>query len=512
MGKKSTPPPPDYTAAAEKTAASNQEAMTQQTWANRPSQVDPWGRIDWQASSTIDPSTGKPVTQWTQNTTLDPRLQQALDSQINVQQQRSDMAQGLMGRAQGEFSQPMDWGSLSPWGATPQGGNLQTYTSPFGFGGPQASYINPTTGAGYGGPQGGNLQAYTSAYGGGPQQQAIDTSRMATPQLQMGLDFGGTQNVQGADVSRQRAEDAIYKSATSRLDPQWQQRQTDLETQLANRGITTGSEAYTRAMDDFNRQRSDAYQQASMGAITGAGAEAQRNQGMDLSAHQQQVGDITAQGQFANTAAGQAFGFGGQAAQQQLAAQQAAFGQSLQAGQYGLGQQQQAFGQQQAATAQNYAQAMQAYQQQMAQQQQAYQQQLGSSGQYYQQGADAYQRMLAQQQQAFAQQQQAGAQNFQQQYQSSQLANQLRQAQLQEAMTRRGFSLNEIQALLNGQQVSMPNFQGFQGAGNAGGVDYSGAAQNQWGAAIDANNAQQAGWANTLNAITGIGMAGIMRK
>ncbi len=388
MGKKSGPPAPDYAGAAEATAASNKENLTQQTWANRADQNTPWGSLTWNSSTAVDPSTGQNVTRWTQNTTLDPRLQQAVDSQIDMQNQRSQLAGGLMGRVESEFSQPMQWGNAQQWGGVPQAGSMS--------------------------PQG------------------IDTSRMATPGLQTSLNFSGTQGVQGSDQSRQRAEDAIYQSATSRLNPQWDQRQQQLQTQLANQGITQNSAAYTRAMDDFNRSRTDAYTQAQMNAITGAGAEAQRNQGMDLALRQQQVGEIGQQGNFANTAAGQAFQFGNAARDQQLAAQQAAFNQQSVAGQ----------------------------------------------------------------------------QNFGQQMQQSQYQNQLRQQQLAEQMQQRGYSLNEIQALLNGQQVSMPQFGSYSQAGMAAPTDYLGAANSQYQAGLNSYNAQQAGLGNLMGGAASI--AGMM--
>lgn len=468
MGKKSGPPAPDYTKAAEAQAASSERNTTMQTWANRANQTTPWGSSTWQASQAIDPATGKPVTQWTENTTLDPRLQGALDSQIAMQQGRSDLANSLMPRAQQEFGQAMDWSGLTPWGGAAQAGQL-----------------NPMTGA-----NGRGLNPTTSAFSfGGPRVQNIDTSRANVPQLntnlganagaiQSGLDFGGVQDVAGSAQQRQRAEDAIYRSATSRLDPQWQQRQQKLETDLANRGITQNSEAYSRAMADMERARTDAYQQASMGAITGGGAEAQRNYGMDIGLRQQQVGEIGQQGQFANAAQAQQFGQGLQAGQannaalgqgfqfgqsardQQLAAQQALFQQQQQRGQYGLGQQAQAFGQQQAAA------------------------QFG----------------LGQEQQAFGQQQAAGAQNFNQQMAAAQFQNQLRNQQLTEAMQQRGFSLNEINAIISGQQVAAPQFQGYNQAGVAQPTDYMGAAQNQYSAALNNQNAQNAQFGNMLGA------------
>src|SRR5262245_38643339 len=134
MGKKSGPPPPDYTGAAEKTAQSNKEAVTAQTWANRADQYDPWGNVTWDTQKYTDPATGQVVTKWVQNTKLDPKLQEALNSQINVQNARSQQAEDLIGRMQSEFGQQMDWSQLPDWAAGPQAGNLRATTNPYGFG------------------------------------------------------------------------------------------------------------------------------------------------------------------------------------------------------------------------------------------------------------------------------------------------------------------------------------------------------------------------------------------
>lgn len=408
MGKKSAPAAPDYTAAAQAQADQSKENLTQQTWANRADQFNPWGSQTWSSQAAVDPATGQPITKWSQSTNLDPRLQQALDSQIDIQNQRSGIAQNLLGRVESEFGQPMQWGQLGAWGQGPaQAGGLQAYTNPYGFG--------PRLETGMG--------------------------RGAAP-IQMGLDYSGLQDVQGSGQQRQRAEDAIYQSAASRLDPQWQQRQQSIESDLANRGITRGSDAYSRAMADFGRDRTDAYQQAQMAAITGGGAEAQRNYGMDIGLRQQQATERGQLGQFGNQA------------------QQQAFQQSIEGGQ-----------------ARNAA-----------------------LGQGYQFG-------MNQQQQAFGQQQQAGAQNFQQQLAMSQYQNQLRQQQLQEMIQQRGFSLNEMQALLNGQQVSMPQFGGYSQAGVAEGADLMGAAKAQYSASMDQYNAKQA---QTAGLMQGLGSMGSM--
>ena len=183
-------------------------------------------------------------------------------------------------------------------------------------------------------------------------------------------------------------------------------------------------------MADFNRQKTDAYNQATYSSIGAGNQAAQQQQQMDLALRGQQVGEIGQQGQFANQAANQAF-------QQQLAQRQ-----------YGLQQQQQAFGQQQ----------------------------------------------------------NLGAQNFNQQMAQANYANQLRQQQMQEMIQQRGFSLNEMQALLNGQQVSMPQFGGYQAAGNAGGVDYSGAAQNQFNAGMQGQSASNAATGQAIGGIASMAM------
>lgn len=100
MGKKSTPEPPDYEAAAERTAEGNIALVDAQTRDNRPDQYTPWGSSTWS-----EDAGGR----WTQNISLSPEQQQALDSQLNIGQLRSGMAEGMFGRVGEEFGQTMDW-------------------------------------------------------------------------------------------------------------------------------------------------------------------------------------------------------------------------------------------------------------------------------------------------------------------------------------------------------------------------------------------------------------------
>lgn len=365
MGKKSTPAAPDYTKLAEMTAASQNQAIDKQTQANRVNQYTPEGSSTWS-------NNGNGM--WSQTTTLSPEQQKLYDQQQQINLAKGGLANSLTGRMSSDYSQPMDWSSLSPYANVPL----------------QMQNLAPTTGTGGGVPQAGNTQNQ--------------------------YNYSNLQAVQGADAARNQATNAMYQQATSRLDPQWNQQQQALTSQLANQGVTQGSAAYKQAMDQFQRQKTDAYNQAQQSAYAGGTAAAQQAQQMDLGLRQQQASEAQQQGNLYNQM------------------QQQRYAQALQGGQFGMQQQQQAFGQRQ----------------------------------------------------------QAGQQNFGQQLQNAQFQNQQRQQQLTEMMQKRGFSLNEINAILNGTQVGMPSFAGYNQAQAGQGVDYSGAGQQQYNASMDAYNAQQA--------------------
>lgn len=109
-GKGGSPPPaPDYTGAAQAQAGASKENLTQQTWANRPNQITPWGSTNWGATAGTDPSSGQPITQWTQTESLNPQAQGALDQQLAIQQGRSGLAQGQMGRVGEAIEKPFNW-------------------------------------------------------------------------------------------------------------------------------------------------------------------------------------------------------------------------------------------------------------------------------------------------------------------------------------------------------------------------------------------------------------------
>jgi len=107
---------------------------------------------------------------------------------------------------------------------------------------------------------------------------------------------------------------------------------------------------------------------------------------------------------------------------------------------------------------------------------------------------------LAAQNSALAQQQ-----SLNQQYANYQ--NQLRQQAIAEEAQRRGMSLNEMNALLSGQQVNMPNMPSFNQAGLAQTPNILGATQMAYDANLGAVNAQNAQMGNLLGTVGQLGSA-----
>ena len=90
-------------------------------------------------------------------------------------------------------------------------------------------------------------------------------------------------------AARQQTIDAMYNQYESRLNPQFSDAQTALETQLANQGIGVGSDAYTKAMESQGRTRNDAFQSAMNNAVTGGGAEQSRLFGLQGNARERAI-------------------------------------------------------------------------------------------------------------------------------------------------------------------------------------------------------------------------------
>ena len=62
--------------------------------------------------------------------------------------------------------------------------------------------------------------------------------------------------------------DQSYAAQTARLDPEWQAKEGQEYTRLANQGLSAGGEAYDANMRNFGTARNDAYSQARQNAIS----------------------------------------------------------------------------------------------------------------------------------------------------------------------------------------------------------------------------------------------------
>jgi hypothetical protein len=102
--------------------------------------------------------------------------------------------------------------------------------------------------------------------------------------------YEGMPGAPSADAAaRQQTIDSMFSQFQSRLDPQFADAQTALETQLANQGIGVGSDAFTKAMESQNRSKNDAYQSAMNASIAGGGSEQSRLFGLQGSARERAI-------------------------------------------------------------------------------------------------------------------------------------------------------------------------------------------------------------------------------
>lgn len=243
---------PDYTGAAQAQAASSAKTTAAQTAANRPNINTPFGTQSWTNTPTFDQagfdtatanyaktavaatgataghyqnngydgdgnssqtwvpgtdgtaasnSAGAAPTRadytgadnWTQTTTLSPQQQAALDSQMKIQQQRTDYAGDLMPKVKEDIARGVDYNNLNPFGMAPTASKFQDMSN---------------------------------------------ADRMAMPSY----DRGFVQDIQNQALDYMR--------------PDMQQSSNALESKLYAQGLTPGSTAYETATRRLNDQQS----------------------------------------------------------------------------------------------------------------------------------------------------------------------------------------------------------------------------------------------------------------
>jgi hypothetical protein len=295
MGKPDPPTPPNPTATAAAQTGTNVSTGVANAFLNNVNQNTPEGSLNYDVTgnySWTDPSTGSTynIPRFTSTQSLSPQQQLLKDQNDATKLNLATMGNQQSQRVGGLLSQPFD-----PNAAAPSGGDAQ-------------NILNVG-------------QAQTSFDPGG--------------QIQTGFGDAGdiTRSYGAGDFSqdRQNVEAALY----GRLNPQLEKDRAGIEQRLADQGIRYGSQAYTSAMDDYNRQSNDARL-----AVTAQGGQEQQRMmdmaaqraGFQNSAQQQAYDQAQGRAAFGNQAQGQQFGQNSQLASfnnaglaQQLAQQQSGF-------------------------------------------------------------------------------------------------------------------------------------------------------------------------------------------
>jgi hypothetical protein len=289
-----TPPNPYQTAAAQ--TGTNVATGVANAFLNNVNQSNPQGSLNYDVSGTYswqDPSTGQtyniPRFTATQNPTQDQRniMDNNQASQFNLSQTGREQSYNIRNLLNTPFN---------PTGSAPTGGNASGL---MGVG-----------------------QAATGYNTGGPIQTSLGDAGAIT------RDYGPADNF---SADRSRVEESLY----GRLNPQLAKERSNIEQRLADQGIRYGSQAYTSAMDDYNRQSNDARL-----AVTAQGGQEQQRMmdmaaqraGFQNAAQMQQYQQNLGAGSFANAAQQQQnaqnaslAGFGNAGLAQQLAQQQSIF-------------------------------------------------------------------------------------------------------------------------------------------------------------------------------------------
>ena len=479
-GKSSAPAAPDYQAAARETAAGNKEAAQFAVNANRINQVTPYGSLTYSRAPRAFDQAGydAAMTKFNagQNDPTTGVYQSLSNPNPNQNRQLSGYDEGgnaiyidspATGTATRTAPRREDFMAADDGGGWTQTMNLT----------PQAQatldkqmrlsdQYADTASKGFANVQG-LLENPNIDKSGMPAYRGIDESKiggvrgltsnmsgirnLTTDNLNAirNLNAEGLQNVRqlGLDGLPQapiNAGQTAQDALFSRMNPSLARDEEALRTRLANQGISLGSSAYNREMDLQGQRANDMRLQAAAQGI-----------GLDQ------------------------------------AARNAAFGERKDLSAFDMGLNNQQFGQRQAMTSADLAQRNQMF---------------GEN-----QAMSAFD--LARNQQAFAQQQAQSALDLQQRQQDiglqgvlSNSQNAQRQAMMNEAYTDQSRPLDLVNALRTGAQVQNPQFNSFAQQQTTTGPNMLGAAQSQYGAEMNAFNAQNAQTSGLLGGIAGVGL------
>jgi len=234
MGKKSSDPA-DVAGAAKIEAKANREAAAAEMYANKANQFNYLGGVEWTPTYEKDPVTGTTVTRWTQENSLSPNAQAAVDPMMQQIADRAEMANALSGRIYDEMGEAPDFDQFGEATVAPAFGEYNQITG-------REDYVDAPVRGDY-------------------QDAAVR---------------GDYREFEFDDSSRQAVEDAYYNKEASRLDARYGNEATEMEVNLRSKGLRPGDQAYDSAMASFGTTKNDAYEQARYNAIIGGGEESDR--------------------------------------------------------------------------------------------------------------------------------------------------------------------------------------------------------------------------------------------
>jgi len=243
-----TPPTPDYTGAAIQQGKANKDIAQYLTAANRPNQVDPYGQTTW-------------------TTVPDQAKVAAAENAYNLY---NNSAEGQNATDNGAKLDQLRSAYYSA-----QGGEGGTTTQKTTFTPEQQSLLNQ-------------------------QQQLKGTQNDRISQLLANFKVPtlaqtpALQNATQSDLANQ-----MYQQSTQNYNQQFTRDEASQRQQLANQGFAQGSEGYNNAMNDFFRQKNQAYADANQRAqIAGYGqmnTQNQLNLNNYIAQHSANLGDYNTQ-------------------------------------------------------------------------------------------------------------------------------------------------------------------------------------------------------------------------
>lgn len=135
---------------------------------------------------------------------------------------------------------------------TPQGSLTYDQTGSYGF-------TDPYTGQTY------DLPTFTATTELSPEAQAIQSKNMEAQQglADVAADRAGflRDYLPNTEAATDAIDGKLTDLARKRIDPRFADRRADLQTRLAQQGVTVGSEAYNREMERLGQEENDAQNQ-----------------------------------------------------------------------------------------------------------------------------------------------------------------------------------------------------------------------------------------------------------